>query len=374
MASSPFCCVFIFCILQTVSGSGPYRSILSFGDSFADTGNFLISVPSYTFLAKLPYGQTYFGHPTGRFSDGRLIVDFIAEAYGLPNLPPYLASLHQHRVDSQQGVNFAVAGATALDPAFFQEGNVTTKVRSNDSLSVQMGWFEQFKSSLCQTTQECTDYLGKSLFLLGEIGGNDYDYSLFQGLSIAQVRTFVPKVVQAISAATSRLIEQGAVDLVVPGIPPIGCFPYHLTIFSSPKKEDYDPRNGCLKALNGFSEYHNSVLQTALEKLRKKNPQANIVYADFYGAAMRFFHSPKHFGFTNVHSACCGQGGRYNFNGSALCGAPGSTVCVDPSTFISWDGIHLTEAASRIIANGMLQGLYTTPPMTLPHQEFNHGL
>ena len=79
-------------------------------------------------------------------------------------------------------------------------------------------------------------------------------------------------------------------------------------------------------------------------------------------------------GFTNVHSACCGQGGRYNFNGSALCGAPGSTVCVDPSTFISWDGIHLTEAASRIIANGMLQGLYTTPPMTLPHQEFNHGL
>lgn len=76
-----------------------------------------------------------------------------AEAYGLPKLPPYLARFHHHRVDFRQGVNFAVAGATALDPAFFQRINVATNTRTNNSLSVQMGWFEQFKSSLCETTQ-----------------------------------------------------------------------------------------------------------------------------------------------------------------------------------------------------------------------------
>ncbi|RWR96359.1 GDSL esterase/lipase-like protein isoform X1 [Cinnamomum micranthum f. kanehirae] len=373
MASYPFLIAFIsslcsFYILQTVSGSGPYRSIFSFGDSLADTGNSLFTGPFRNpFVVRLPYGQTFFGHPTGRFSDGRLIVDFIAEAYGLPKLPPYLASLHNHRLDFRRGVNFAVAGATALIPAFFQERGLNTVRWSNNSLSVQMGWFEQFKSSLCQTPQECADYFAKSLFLVGEIGGNDYNYAFLQGLSIAHVRTFVPKVVHAVAEATRRLIKQGAVDLVVPGNLPIGCSPIYLTLVSSPKKEDYNRRNGCLKALNRFSEYHNSLLQAALEKLRQKYPHAKIVYADYYGAAMRFIDHPQHFGFTNLNSACCGGGGPYNFNLSALCGATGSTVCIDPSTFASWDGIHLTEAAYRNIANGMIEGYYTTPPMTLPH-------
>lgn len=191
-----------------------------------------------------------------------------------------------------------------------------------------------------------------------------------------------------------RLIKQGAVDLVVPGNLPIGCSPSYLTLVSSPKKEDYNRRNGCLKALNRFSKYHNSLLQAALEKLRQKYPHAKIVYADYYGAAMRYINHPQHFGqllafllvsslsmidllttnwfvcnagFTNLNSACCGGGGPNNFNFSALCGATGSTVCMDPSTFASWDGIHLTEAAYRNIANGMIEGNYTTPPMTPPH-------
>jgi hypothetical protein len=43
-----------------------------FGDSFADTGNFVDS-PSY----KPPYGITFPGKPAGRFSDGRVLTDYI---------------------------------------------------------------------------------------------------------------------------------------------------------------------------------------------------------------------------------------------------------------------------------------------------------
>ncbi|KAL6641163.1 hypothetical protein ACP70R_019344 [Stipagrostis hirtigluma subsp. patula] len=42
-------------------------------------------------------------------------------------------------------------------------------------------------------------------------------------------------------------------------------------------------------------------------------------------------------------AACCGGGGGpYNFNFSTFCGVPGWTTCLDPSKYISWDGIHYT--------------------------------
>lgn len=57
-----------------------YDSIFSFGNSLADTGNnptvfAWYSVPNPA--TRPPYGSTFFGRPTGRFCDGRLILDFI---------------------------------------------------------------------------------------------------------------------------------------------------------------------------------------------------------------------------------------------------------------------------------------------------------
>jgi len=52
----------------------PYRTIINFGDSLSDTGNSATKEP---FAANSPYGSTYFKHPAGRLSDGRLIIDFI---------------------------------------------------------------------------------------------------------------------------------------------------------------------------------------------------------------------------------------------------------------------------------------------------------
>lgn len=41
----------------------------------------------------------------------------------------------------------------------------------------------------------------KALFMVGEIGGNDYNYAFFQGKTIKEIKAMVPEVVQAIKDA-----------------------------------------------------------------------------------------------------------------------------------------------------------------------------
>lgn len=66
--------VFISFFPSTLSIILKYPAIINFGDSNSDTGN-LISAGIESVYP--PYGQTYFKLPSGRYCDGRLIVDFL---------------------------------------------------------------------------------------------------------------------------------------------------------------------------------------------------------------------------------------------------------------------------------------------------------
>jgi hypothetical protein len=59
------------------SGNG-ITAIYSLGDSITDTGNLVKEAPPGMFetIKHLPYGVT-FGYPTGRCSDGLLMIDFL---------------------------------------------------------------------------------------------------------------------------------------------------------------------------------------------------------------------------------------------------------------------------------------------------------
>lgn len=54
-----------------------FEAIFNFGDSNTDTGGFYAAFPAES----RPFGMTYFGRPSGRASDGRLIVDFLGNEF-----------------------------------------------------------------------------------------------------------------------------------------------------------------------------------------------------------------------------------------------------------------------------------------------------
>ncbi|XP_006651411.2 GDSL esterase/lipase At1g28600-like [Oryza brachyantha] len=347
------------------AGCGGFTRMFSLGDSITDAGNLAVISPNSTFN-RLPYGETFFGRPTGRFCDGRLIVDFLAEELGLPFLTPFLRG--KTAEDFRQGANFAVAGATALSQDFFKEMGLDLTLIPPFSLDVQLEWFKGVLHSLASTDEEIKKFMSTSLFLLGEIGGNDYNHPFFQNRSFtAEIKLLVPKVIAKIENAIKVLIDLGAKTIVVPGNFPIGCVPRYLTIFqstSSPK--DYDAF-GCIKWLNDFSVYHNRALKSMLHKI-PRDPTVTILYADYYNTALEITRHPIKHGFKKetVLVACCGDGGPYNSNSLFGCGGPSSNLCSDPSKHVSWDGLHLTEAAYKFVAHHMLHGPFADQPSRAP--------
>jgi len=70
-----------------------FARIFSFGDSLTDTGNVLRILGGQATISRPPYGETFFGRPSGRASDGRIMIDFIGESLVVvatkPNVPAF---------------------------------------------------------------------------------------------------------------------------------------------------------------------------------------------------------------------------------------------------------------------------------------------
>lgn len=82
-------------------------------------------------------------------------------------------------------------------------------------------------------------------------------------------------------------------------------------------------------------------------------------------------------GFMDPMKICCGRhessidvwcGQRVIINGSEVSGVS----CGSPASYISWDGVHYSQAANQWIANHILNGSFSDPPLAITHACLKH--
>uniref|UniRef100_A0A6N2KTN1 SGNH hydrolase-type esterase domain-containing protein n=1 Tax=Salix viminalis TaxID=40686 RepID=A0A6N2KTN1_SALVM len=355
-----------------------FQAIYQLGDSLADSGNLIRENPLSPY-ASFPYGLKL-SKPTGRCSNGRAQCEtptqmkaqsnnpakhreyrthrnvWIDEAHSakLPYLDAYL-NLVRKSFGGLGGVNFAVAGSTALPEKVLSSKNIMNLV-TNESLSTQLKWMSTYFNTC---SKDCDKEIKSSLFMVGEIGGNDYNFGFLFHKTTEEMKALAPEVVKAIKHAVVKVIGHGARRVVVPGNFPIGCFPVYLSQFQPNDTAAYDEFK-CIKGLNSFSRYHNELLKQTVEGLKKQYPDVIIVYGDYYKAFMSIYQNAQSLGFDtkSIQKACCGTGAGHNFSLTRMCGAPGVPVCPNPDHYISWDGIHLTQKAYQHMAEWLINDIF----------------
>ncbi|KAH9331693.1 hypothetical protein KI387_003801 [Taxus chinensis] len=366
--------------MEASNDSNPrcFPALFGFGDSLTDTGNAQRLFPVAQQRAALPpYGITFFNRPSDRFSDGRLTIDFLAQALDLPFLSPYVKSIES---DFSHGANFAISAATASNISFILPFTV----------QVQVHWWARFLSDVrnAEIREKMPRHsdVTRGLYMIN-IGGNDYNAGLLiHGWSLFQLRDFVPNVVAVIVKAMEDLYNGGARNFMVFNLPPIGCTPELLTLIgrmSTTTVLDFDYL-GCYMPYNEVISLHNSVLFQALQSLRLRHLDGLFIYVDYYAIGYEILNHADSYGFPNAVRACCGpegiSGGLRNYNPEVQCGESvtigGITVnatspCPDPSGYVHWDGVHPTDAFCKVATTMILRGRYITPSDAFSGCSFN---
>lgn len=329
------------------------RKIYQFGDSVSDTGNRIVEDPLNK-CGNPPFGESIFLGPTGRCSNGLLMIDYIALGAGIPLLKPYLGASK----DFSNGIDFAVSGSTTLSTRKLAEKGFNIEKITNSSLGAQLDWLSTHLTSICISEIATRDYLKDALFIIGEMGGNDYNYAYSQGKNWDEIQNMVPEVVQVIIDGVKRVIALGAVKIIVQGSFPFGCIPKSITTFQSNNQNGTYDKHQCLEHINHVAAFQNEYLQNAIATLQEKYPETVILYGDYYNAYKWLLDNAPHLGITSTLRVCCGTGGRLNYSTNLICGDPNVLSCPDPDTYISWDGVHITQKASELITQWIIADVF----------------
>ncbi|KAK3131310.1 hypothetical protein QOZ80_6BG0504810 [Eleusine coracana subsp. coracana] len=323
-----------------------------FGDSTLDVGNNNYLQGAGVPRANRPYYGVDFpgSKPTGRFSNGYNMADFIAKTLGFERSPMAYLGLKAHNYVIPRaltiGVSYASAGAGILD---------STNAGNNIPLSQQVRYFQETKAEMESKVgpHVVGDLLSKSFFLLG-VGSNDlFAFSTAlarqnRTATQADVAAFVSSLVSNYSTTITELYQLGARKFGIINVGPVGCVP-RVRVLS--------PTGNCSDGLNQIAAGFDGALKTLLAN--NKLPGMGYSIADSYNLTQVTLGDPMAAGFASSDSACCGTG-RLGAQGD--CG-PTASLCASRDRYIFWDSIHTTQRAAKIGARAFYDGptSFTTP-------------
>ncbi|KAJ1260804.1 hypothetical protein BS78_10G260300 [Paspalum vaginatum] len=341
---------------DVVAGPTTVPALYVFGDSLLDVGNNNYLPGADVPRANAPYYGVDFpgGRPTGRFSNGYNVADFVAKAMGLERSPPAFLSLTRRSssrlVDKGiGGVNYASGGAGILD---------ATLAGKTIPLPKQVRNFGATRAQMVATlgAAAAKDLLSKSLFLIA-VGTNDVAaFSITTQQS--DVAALYSSLISNYSAAITELYAMGARKLGVINVGQLGC---------APLERAQSPTGACAEGIDALAAGFDADLRSLLERLGGSSDFPGLAYSlgDLYGLMRAIIADPAAAGLANVDRACCG-GGRLAAQISAC--QPNSTLCADRGRYLFWDYGHPTQRGAQLVASAFYDGpAQFTAPVSLKH-------
>ncbi|KAG6552133.1 hypothetical protein Mapa_006442 [Marchantia paleacea] len=363
-----------------VDATGCFPAIFSFGDGQFDTGGLSATFPTILHYDHPPYGQTYFQKPTGRHSDGRLMIDFLAEALGLDYTPAALQTVISDYTSGatwasaystiasvssgntagpglflspfglnvqlmqfneyQQTVNSVVATQARLKAkatAGFSDDSPSEskkKSKSKKTRHILQEWDSEadMESQTMHPTAVNATLLeleaptmrlprsgswGKALYLIAT-GGHDITNQYNNGKNIDTVVAGFPRLIGLIADAVRQIYRAGGRNLIVFDIEPQGCQPWLLTRI--PHTADDLDWKGCLIQYNAVVQNFNKMLKAEVAVWREGYTGLNVFYFSQYDVKIGLLTNDTA-GFNSTNTACCGvAGSTYNVNLMVPCG------------------------------------------------------
>ncbi|KAJ4876838.1 GDSL esterase/lipase [Raphanus sativus] len=276
------CLALLFIAVETNAAkqgnNATISALIVFGDSIMDTGN-NNRLPTLLKCNFPPYGKDFPGGlATGRFSDGRVPSDLIAEKLGIAKSLPAFMNPNLKPQDLLKGVTFA-SGGTGYDP-------LTAKIMSVISVWDQLTYFKQYISTIKQHFGEkkAQDILDHSFFVVCS-SSNDLAHT-FMAQSHKYDRTsYANFLADSAVKFVRELHKLGAKKIGVFSAVPVGCVPLQRTVFGGLFTR------GCFKPLNNMAKQFNARLSPALESLDKELDGV-ILYIDVYDTLFDMIQHP----------------------------------------------------------------------------------
>ncbi len=244
------CAALLISFTAVLAHAQDYTSIVVFGDSLSDTGNFAD-------LTQTKYGVRIPGpdanYADGRFTDGDDTVPAAKKYFGLwiEQFAAMLPSKPLIKNSLDGGTNYAYGSATN------GKGITTVYFDTSNSLSVNVNNIGQQITDYLATSPQITD---KTLFAVWG-GSND--------ILAANSADGILKAVIAQALNIQRLIDAGATQFIIPNIPPLGSTPL---LNGSPKTSI---------PATAAAVLYNQALATALSILRDFNFDKHLHLVQF---------------------------------------------------------------------------------------------
>ncbi|CAN8235042.1 unnamed protein product [Cochlearia groenlandica] len=318
---------------QSYGNNSTVSALFAFGDSILDTGNnnLLFTLTKVNFY---PYGRDFAGGATGRFGNGRVFSDMIAEGLGLKNTLPAYHDPSLSSNDLLTGVCFA-SGGSGLDV-------ITAKIQGVIWVTDQVKDFQNYINKLNGVVgdQAKTNEIISNAVYLISAGNNDIAITYFTTVT-RRLQYTVPAYTDLLVTWTRDLIkslyDMGARKFAVMGTLPLGCLPGARHMIGN-------LFNICEIFSNQAADMFNKKLSAEMSNLSATFPGAKFTYVDMYDPLLGLINNPQASGFVDVSDGCC-------------CMPTSIIPCLDASRYVFWDIAHPTEKSYKTITPKIIQDI-----------------